>query len=117
MRAVAGVITLALIAACRPSVGMNATRKSRIEGGRAERALDEITIPNASDVRGNVTLPTTLAAGLGATVDWTSSNRNIVSDRAIGAIAAGVVTRPPVGAQPANVTLTACLTIDVDKAC
>ncbi len=117
MRALAGVAALAFVAACRTGAGANARRESGIGGGRAEHALAEITIPNAGDVRGNVTLPTTVAAVPGATVNWTSSNRAIVSERASAAIAAGVVTRPPVGAQPANVTLTACITIDVDKAC
>jgi hypothetical protein len=77
-------------------------------------ALGTITIPNADDIRGNVTLPAMAAR---YRVSWTSSNRRVVSDRANGAIAAGVVTRPPAGARPARVTLTACLTADGEQAC
>ncbi|WP_206024959.1 immunoglobulin-like domain-containing protein [Micromonospora zingiberis] len=82
--------------------------------GLAAQALDLITIPNADDVRGNVTLPTAVAD---AVVEWTSSDPDVVSDEANGAIAAGVVTRPPVGAEPATVTLTACATVGDSEAC
>ncbi|MFC6078331.1 glycoside hydrolase family 43 protein [Microbispora bryophytorum] len=85
--------------------------------GPAERALAEIAIPDADDVRGNVTLPATVAAAPGAVVRWTSSNPDIVSDTADGAIAAGVVKRPPAGAGPAEVTLTARVTVDGAEAC
>jgi hypothetical protein len=64
-----------------------------------------------------VTLPTTVAAAPGAVVRWTSSDPTIVSDRARGAIAAGVVRRPPVGAAPATVILTACMTIESAESC
>lgn len=117
MRAVAGVAAFALVVSCRPAVGTIATPRENIESGRATEALAELVIPHADDVRGNVTLPTTVAAMLGATVSWTSSNRRVVSDRADGLIAAGVVTRPPVGAPPAKVTLTACVNGDATNAC
>jgi hypothetical protein len=97
-----------LIVACRPFIG------ARADNGAGNQALAGIMIPNAGDVRGNVTLPTAVA---GIPVQWTSSNRRIVSDRADGAIAAGVVTRPPVGASPAQVTLTACIAGAGDRAC
>ncbi|MEV5744875.1 immunoglobulin-like domain-containing protein [Microbispora rosea] len=83
---------------------------------RAEQALAQIAIPNADDVRGNVTLPTTVATAPDAVVRWTSSNPDIVSDQADGAIAAGVVKRPPAGAGPATVTLTARVTVDAVEA-
>lgn len=92
----------------RTSVG--AAGQDRVANERARRALAELSIPGVDDVRGNVTLPTTVAAAPGATVRWTSSHPRIVSDRAAGGIAAGVVTRPPAGAGPARVTLSACLT-------
>ncbi|MBB6476127.1 immunoglobulin-like domain-containing protein [Sphaerisporangium rubeum] len=85
--------------------------------GPAEQALADIAIPDADDVRGNVTLPTTVATTPGAVVRWTSSNPDIVSDTADGAIAAGAVKRPPAGAGPAKVTLTACITVDAAEAC
>ena len=80
---------LVLAAAPVPAAGQN-----RMVNERADKALAEITIPDAGDVRGNVTLPTTVAAVPGAVVKWTSSNPDIVSDRAHGALAAGVVRRP-----------------------
>jgi hypothetical protein len=91
--------------------------QQRIGNELAEEALAELTIPNADDVRGSVTLPTTVGALPRAVVTWRSSNPDVVSDRAVGAIAAGVVTRPPVGAEPAKVTLTACVTDDAKEAC
>lgn len=83
----------------------------------AEQALAGITIPGADDVRGNVTLPTAVAVVPGAVVRWTSSRPAIVSDTADGAVAAGVVHRPPAGAAPAVVTLTACINVDGVEAC
>ncbi|MEV7809095.1 immunoglobulin-like domain-containing protein [Microbispora sp. NPDC088329] len=96
--------------------GTTSTGATRVTGP-AERALAGITIPHADDVRGSVTLPTTVAAAPGAVVSWTSSDPDIVSDEADGAIAAGVVTRPPAGAGPAEVTLTARVTVDGAEAC
>lgn len=80
---------------------------STIDAGPASRALNNIDIPNMNDIRGNVTLPTTLDICAEAAITWKSSDPSIVSDVAEGKIAAGRVTRPPVGASPATVTLTA----------
>ncbi|MEW9527226.1 immunoglobulin-like domain-containing protein [Microbispora sp. NPDC049125] len=91
-------------------------RAEAAAGGPAEQALAGIVIPDAGDVRGNVTLPTTVAAAPDAVVKWTSSNPDIVSDTADGAIAAGAVTRPPVGADPVKVTLTARVSVDSAEA-
>lgn len=110
------VLALALAMAMDATPG-HATGQKRVGKDLAEQALAEISIPNAGDVRGNVTLPTTVTALPGATVNWRSSNPKIVSDRARGTIAAGVVTRPSAGAAPAKVTLTACVTSDAGKAC
>jgi hypothetical protein len=104
------------------ALGTLATRDARSASersanARAQQAHAELTIPHADDVRGNVTLPTTVAGVPGAVVRWTSSNPAVVSVRARGAIAAGVVTRPPVGAAPVRVTVTACLTANARPAC
>ncbi|WP_285136854.1 immunoglobulin-like domain-containing protein [Microbacterium sp. lyk4-40-TSB-66] len=73
----------------------------------ADVAADRDTIGVPSVVRGNVTLPTRGAAG--APIEWTSSAPAVISDRAVGAAAAGVVTRPAWGADPVPVTLTATI--------
>ncbi len=86
------------VAACARSTNVDAAAAAGI---RAQQALAAITIPDMDDVRGNVTLPTTVAAAPGATVRWTSSDPRLVSDRARGAIAAGEVRRPPAGSAPA----------------
>ncbi|MEU8254398.1 immunoglobulin-like domain-containing protein [Micromonospora inaquosa] len=83
-------------------------------GASAERTLAAITIPHADDVRGNVTLPTVTESG--AAIRWTSSHPDIVSDRADGAIAAGVVRRPTPGDAPATVTVTAQVRVDAHEA-
>ncbi|KAB5515352.1 hypothetical protein GE09DRAFT_903903, partial [Coniochaeta sp. 2T2.1] len=80
----------------------------------AKQALDGISIASADDVRGYITLPVMLEAFPGTEVRWESSNPVIVSDKAIGAIP-GVVKRPPVGAKPASVVLTACITTIVTQ--
>ncbi|WP_051723667.1 immunoglobulin-like domain-containing protein [Micromonospora chokoriensis] len=85
--------------------------------GLAEQALAQITIPDLSDVRGNVTLPATVAAVPGVAVSWRSSKPEVVSDAADGAIAPGVVRRPPAGSAPVTVTLTACAIVGGDRAC
>ncbi|WP_074308507.1 bacterial Ig-like domain-containing protein [Micromonospora cremea] len=80
----------------------------------ATEALAAIDIPNSDDVRGDVYLP--LKVG-DADVTWKSSNPRIVSDRANGKIAAGVVSRPAAGSEPANVILTACTVVDSAHGC
>lgn len=114
---VVGVLALAACAASTHPHSPAAAGQNRSVQERAREALAAITIPDMDDVRGNVTLPAILAAEPGATLRWTSSNPNVVSDRAHGAIAAGVVRRPPVGAAPAKVTLSACLTVGAGEAC
>lgn len=70
------------------------------------RILDEIEIPNAGAVRGNITLPASVG---GATVTWVSSNPDVITDRDNGALRAGVVTR---GDSDCKVTLTATVSLD-----
>jgi glycosyl hydrolase family 43/aBig family protein/concanavalin A-like lectin/glucanase superfamily protein len=61
-----------------------------------DEAVKALTVVNADDVRGNLTLPTT---GLnGTTVTWASNNTKVIT-------ATGVVTRP--ATKPASVQLTA----------
>lgn len=73
------------------------TALSPTDQSRATDAANSVTVVNANDVRGNLTLPLT-AQGLPVT--WTSSNPSVVSTT-------GVVTRPATGT---NVTLTAKVT-------
>ena len=115
-------VTTAFIFAAALASPVHAQTAGAIAGvsspdGIAAQALSGITIPNAADVRGHVTLPTTLPEHGGAEVSWTSSHPDIVSDEVVDWIAAGVVVRPPVGAAVASVTLTACTTVDGDEGC
>ncbi len=64
---------------------------------------DDLWVP--SEILGNITLPDHGASG--APVSWVSSDDALVSDSAVGAAAAGVVTRPEWGSPDRRVTLTA----------
>lgn len=66
-----------------------------------QKILDSLVIPDATAVRGNITLPEEL---YGATITWKSSNANVVTDTETDGKAAGVVTR---GTKDEWVTLTA----------
>lgn len=72
--------------------------------------LDTITIPYMDEIRGNITLPDTIDD---ATVTWTSSNTDVISDKEIDGKAPGVVTR---GATDQKVKLTATVTKDGETA-
>lgn len=65
---------------------------------------DELSIPNADDIRGNITLPATGANG--SKITWTSSNEAVIRSTNNGEILAGAVTRQ---AKDTKVTLTATL--------
>jgi hypothetical protein len=59
-------------------------------------ALDDFVIPDADDIRGNVTLPSELPGGI--RVKWTSGDESVISDKAVknddyDDTPAGVVTR------------------------
>ncbi|WP_137843056.1 family 43 glycosylhydrolase [Microbacterium sp. 2FI] len=69
----------------------------------AQADLDAIVIPNAGDIRGNITLPSVGSLN-GSAILWSSAPTGIVSTTAQNGKAAGVVTR---GASDATVTLTA----------
>ena len=72
--------------------------------------LDNIYIPDASGIRGNITLPKEV---LGGKVSWKSSNPAVISDIDIGEMKAGVVIR---GARDQIVTLTASVTLGEETA-
>src|SRR5436305_7749891 len=61
-------------------------------------AASTLSVPDLDDVRGNLTLPTGGAGG--TTVSWTSSAPSVITPT-------GEVNRPPTGGKPANVVLTA----------
>ncbi len=69
----------------------------------AKADLDALNIPNANDVRGNITLPAKGSVN-GTALTWTASPAGVISTSAAGGKAAGVVTR---GAADTTVTLTA----------
>ncbi len=67
-------------------------------------AFQALSIPNADDIRGNITLP--VAGSNGSVIEWTSSNASVIRPTADGDKPAGVVSRP---AADTPVTLTATL--------
>lgn len=69
----------------------------------AKQDVDAISIPNAGDVRGNISLPTTGAKN-GTPITWSASPAGVITTSAADGKAAGVVTR---GAADTRVTLTA----------
>lgn len=114
-----GVVTRPTVGEPAATVTLSATTEARGVGATAPRTF-RIVVPalTAADVaadrdalrvptvvRGNVTLPS--RGDKGAPVAWTSSAPTVISDRAVGAASAGVVTRPAWGATPTPVTLTA----------
>lgn len=70
-----------------------------------KKILDEINIINADYIRGNIYLPASIG---GASITWTSSNCNVISDKKIGKLAPGVVTRLK---EDTRVILTATVTL------
>ncbi|WP_394554835.1 immunoglobulin-like domain-containing protein [Agromyces sp. MMS24-JH15] len=69
----------------------------------AQRDLDAIALPNADDVRSDLTLPTT-GARFGSSLSWSSSAPGIVDVAGTATVAPGVVTRP--GDRDTTVVLT-----------
>ncbi len=76
------------------------------EEARALADLDHVRIPGLSEVRSDLTLPTT-GSVYGSAITWTSSDTSVVTDAAEGEIAAGVVTRPTDGDREVTLTATA----------
>lgn len=72
--------------------------------GAEYKAFEAMTIPNADDIKGNITL---LSEGVGGSpITWTSSDEAVVSPAPQGKKPAGVVTRPD---EDTTVKLTATL--------
>lgn len=69
----------------------------------AQEDLDAIVIPNAGDIRGNITLPAEGSVN-GSDISWSASPAGVITTTAQGGKAAGVVIR---GAADTVVTLTA----------
>lgn len=111
-RSVASASIVAIVAASLLAVTGSPAQGE--ETGPADDALAGISIPNADDIRGNITLPESVN---GSAVDWSSSAPDIVSVVADGEVAPGVVTRPAAGADAAEVTLTACTVVGGDEGC
>lgn len=85
------VLTAVLTAALLPSAPAAAEPLVR-------SAAAAVEVPNLGDVRGHLTLPT--IGTHGTTVTWRSSDSAVITPT-------GEVTRPPAGARPAKVVLTA----------
>ncbi|MBP5195743.1 MAG: hypothetical protein J6Z42_07075, partial [Lachnospiraceae bacterium] len=77
---------------------------------KLKEIMKEIVIPGADAIRGNITLPLKIKD---ATVSWKSSAPDVITDRAVGRIAAGVVTR---GSFDRDVLLTATVSLDGESA-
>lgn len=74
-----------------------------------ENAADDL-LHNTDNVRGNITLLSATGVSDDISIQWTSSNTDVITDKATGddgSIPAGVVTR---GDEDTSVTLTAVLT-------
>ncbi len=75
------------------AVGSNLTDREK-----ATRAAEALVVPDADDVRGNLTLPT--SGAYDTRVTWKSTRKHVVTPT-------GEVTRPAPGRKPVAVTLTA----------
>lgn len=73
---------------------------------KAKEDLDALEIPHADDVRSSITLPTVGQIN-GTAISWTSSEPSVVSDKASGKVAAGVVHRPSDADRKVTLTATA----------
>lgn len=74
-----------------------------------QKDYDDLEILNKDDVRGNLAL---IKKGrYGSTIEWTSTNTDVVTDTAAESSLydGGIVTRPEAGSDPVTLTLTAKL--------
>lgn len=71
-----------------------------------DKIFEEISIPHAESVKGNITLLTNID---NAKIEWTSSNKAVITDSYDGSKKPGVVTRQ---SEDQRVTLTATVTLD-----
>ena len=78
-----------------------------------QEAADALTIENADDVRGNLSL--VKEGENGVTIDWTSGNTSVITDEPKNADSlydGGEVTRPEAGKEAVEVKLTAELSLN-----
>ncbi|MEV6643126.1 family 43 glycosylhydrolase [Amycolatopsis sp. NPDC051371] len=96
-------VVLAVVAALVPlgTAGAGAAPPPSVR-----EAASALAVPGIDDVRGNLTLPTGGASG--TSVAWTSSAPAVITPT-------GEVTRPPTGAKPAKVVLTAKVSLGRDS--
>ena len=81
--------------------------------GLLQEAADALTIENADDVRGNLSLVKEGANG--AVIDWTSGDPDVITDEPMSEDSlydGGEVTRPAAGEAAKEVTLTANISLD-----
>src|SRR5690348_11038013 len=92
-------VLLAVVAALVPlgTTGAGATPTTATTSP-VRAAASTLSVPGINDVRGNLTLPPGGAGG--TSVTWTSSAPAVITPT-------GEVTRPPSGSKPAEVVLTA----------
>ncbi|MGP9707709.1 immunoglobulin-like domain-containing protein [Brachybacterium sp. AOP24-D1-21] len=74
-----------------------------------EQLLEQLCVPGAEGVRGHLCLPDALPGAPQASLSWSSSAPDVVSDHEQDGRAPGVVRRPPPGAGPVQVSLLATL--------
>lgn len=77
---------------------------------KMQKVLEKICIPDASEIRGNITLPEELGE---ARISWKSSDAAVITDKDQGKLKAGVVTR---GQKEKKVLLTATIALGEETA-
>lgn len=103
------IVSLCLVLAMLLTMGFSVMAEETAAKTLAE-IVAELSIPSAEEIRGNITL---VDEFYGATIAWKSGDPAVISDEAIGAKAAGVVTR---GAEDQKVILTATITLGAETA-
>jgi len=109
-RILTGFLTAAILLASLPipNISVLGAELSAVESVDAD--LEALLIPDSDEVRGNLHLP--LIGDSGSTIQWTSSNSAVVTDKAGGTdgeIPAGIVIRQD---QDTDVTLSATVSKD-----
>ena len=84
--------------------------KLRNVSEKMKKILEYIAIPDADGIRGNISLITSYED---VSIHWESSNTEVITDKAIGGKAAGVVTRQD---KDVEVTLSARVSFDKETA-
>ena len=84
--------------------------KLRNVSEKMKKILEYIAIPDADGIRGNISLITSYED---VSIHWESSNTEVITDKATGCKAAGVVTRQD---KDVEVTLSARVSFDNETA-